>query len=212
METIKTDKKVRVERYTDHVRKIYRDKRRLKKAWKAHVIFLYMDLAAVPEPYYMALPESNQPGYIAMEDLKGRGEELDRYLDRNYDAMTYGERKLFTDGLCTFFDGLLKWGIMHDDMKGCNIFVTGGDAFKFLDVEDFTFDSLTADRVERMFYQLNTTLPKRIAMRDRMRFFARITASLDIDRKALFRKLLYKSAKAEIVYEGKSGLITEKWQ
>jgi len=211
VETIKQDKKVRVERYSDHVRKIYRDKRRLRKAWKAHVIFLYMDFPAVPEPYYMALPEKGRPGYIAMEDLKGKGEELDRYLDRNYDAMTYGERKRFVDGLCVFFDGLLKWGIMHNDMKGCNLFVTGEHGFRFLDVEDFTFDSLTADRVERMFFQLNTTLPKRIVMRDRLRFFIRITASLDTDRKALFRKLLYKSAKSEIVYEGKSGLVIDKW-
>jgi hypothetical protein len=211
VETIKQDKKVRVERYSDHIRKIYRDRRRLKKAWKAHVIFLYMDLPAVPEPYYLALPESNQSGYIAMEDLKGKGEELDRYLDRHYDAMTYGERKHFTDSLCGFFDSLLKWGIMHNDMKGCNLFVTGTDTFTFLDVEDFTFASLTGDRVEKMFFQLTTTLPKRIVMRDRLRFFVRLTASLDIDRKALFRKLLYKSAGREIVYEGKSGLVTEKW-
>ncbi|MDR2018055.1 MAG: hypothetical protein LBQ00_04160 [Syntrophobacterales bacterium] len=211
VETIKQDKKVRVERYSDHIRKIYRDKRRLKKAWKSHVVFLYMSLPVVPEPYYLALPEQGQPGYIAMEDLKGKGEELDRYLDRHYDTNSYSERKHFIDSLCGFFDSLFKWGIVHNDVKGCNLFVIGKDAFVFLDVEDFTFDFLTADCMERMFFQLNTTIPKRIVMRDRMRFFVRVTSSLEMDKKALFRKLLYKSAKAEIVYEGISGLVKEKW-
>lgn len=211
VETIKQDKKVRVERYADHIRKVYRDTRRLKKAWKAHVVFLYMNLPAVPTTYYCALPASGEPGYIAMEDLKGRGEELDRFLDRHYDSMTYGERKSFIDGLATFFDGLLKWGIMHHDLKGCNLFVLEKRDFTLLDVEDFTFGKLDMESVTKMFLQLNTTLPKRISMRDRMRFFIRITSSLRMDKGALFRTLLWKSAGKEIVYEGVSGLMKESW-
>ena len=167
VETIKRDKKVLVERYGDHIRKIYRDKRRLKRAWKAHVVFLYMDLPAIPEAYYCALPSSGEAGYVAMEDLKGKGEELDRYLDRHYDTMSYADRKGFIDGLALFFEGLLKWGIVHNDLKGCNVFVTGDSGFRLLDVEDFTFGSLHSEHIKKMFLQLNTTLPKRIVMRDR---------------------------------------------
>jgi tRNA A-37 threonylcarbamoyl transferase component Bud32 len=208
---MKQDKKVKVERYGDHIRKIYRDKRRLRKAWKAHVIFLYMNLPAVPAPYYMAMPAKGQPGFIAMEDLGSRGEELDRYLDRNYDAMSYAERRRFIDRLALFFEAFLRWGIMHHDLKGCNLFVLENRDFRLLDVEDFTFGGLTSDYLKKMFLQLATTLPKRITMRDRMRFYARITAFLNVDRKALFRLLLYKTAGKEIIYEGKSGLVTESW-
>ncbi|MBA4416991.1 MAG: hypothetical protein C0392_03625 [Syntrophus sp. (in: bacteria)] len=211
LESIKQDKKVRVERYSDHIRKIYRDARRLKKAWKAHVVFLYMDLPVVPRAFYLQWPSTGQEGYIAMEDLKDRGVELDRYLDGRYDTMDYGERKAFIDGLSRFFDTLLKWGIMHKDLKGCNIFVSDEKTFTLLDVEDIVFNPLDSESIKRMFLQLNTTLPKRIVMRDRMRFFIRLTSVLTIDRNALFRKLLWESAKREIVYEGKSGLMRESW-
>ena len=35
---IKQDKKVRVELYSDHIRKVYRHQRRLKSAWENHVV------------------------------------------------------------------------------------------------------------------------------------------------------------------------------
>ncbi|HEY3275926.1 MAG TPA: lipopolysaccharide kinase InaA family protein [Syntrophorhabdaceae bacterium] len=211
VETIKTDKKVRVERWSDHIRKIFRDERRLRKAWKAHVVFLYLDIPAVPQPYYCLMPSKGQEGYIAMEDLKGRGQELDRYLDTHYDDMSYRERKVFIDRMALFFDGLFKWGIMHNDLKGCNLFVLGGRDFVLLDVEDFAFAALHMEGLKKMFLQLTTTLPKRIVMRDRMRFFLRITSTLNLDRRGLFRTLLWKTAGKEIVYEGKSGLMRESW-
>jgi tRNA A-37 threonylcarbamoyl transferase component Bud32 len=211
LELIKEDTKVRVERYSDHIRKHYRDARRLKRAWKAHVVFRYMDLPAVPRAFYLQMPASGEKGYIAMEDLKSRGEELDRYLDRYYDEMTFGQRKAFIDGLARLFDGLLKWGIMHKDLKGCNIFVFRDGGFTLLDTEDIVFDSLNRESVKRMFLQMNTTVPKRIAMGDRMRFFVRITSFLAIDHKALFRRLLWESKGKEIVYEGKDGLVRDRW-
>jgi hypothetical protein len=100
---------------------------------------------------------------------------------------------------------------MHNDLKGCNLFVLGGKDFTLLDVEDFAFASLHMESLKKMFLQLTTTLPKRIIMRDRMRFFLRITASLNLDRRGLFRTLLWKASGKEIVYEGKSGLIRESW-
>ncbi len=211
LELIKEDRKVRVERFTDHVRKEYRDARRLKRAWKAHVVFLYMNLPVVPRPFYLQLPGSGKWGWIAMEDLGSKGEELDRYLDRRYDAMAYHERKVFIDSLGRFFDSLLKWGIMHKDLKGCNIFAFREGGFLLLDVEDFVFGSLNRESIKRMFLQMNTTLPKRISMRDRIRFYVRITSVLAMDNKALFKRLLYESAGKEIVYEGKNGLVEDRW-
>jgi tRNA A-37 threonylcarbamoyl transferase component Bud32 len=85
---IKDDTKVRVERMEDHIRKIYRKKRRLERAWKNHVMLLYMNITVTPQPYYLKRPSFSSAGFIAMEDLKGKGEELDQYLDRRYEAMT----------------------------------------------------------------------------------------------------------------------------
>lgn len=75
---VKRDRKVVVERYDDHVRKMYGSKRRLARAWRAHVVLAYMDLNIVPEAIYVEKPGRNAMGAIAMEDLKGKGEELDR--------------------------------------------------------------------------------------------------------------------------------------
>lgn len=73
MECIKNDKKVRVERYSDHIRKIYRNNRRLKKAWRNHVAIEYLLLPIVPKPFYVQMGSLCESGFIAMEDLGARG-------------------------------------------------------------------------------------------------------------------------------------------
>lgn len=45
---IKKDKKVTVERFSDHIRKIYRHQRRLKTAWENYVALTYLGSSAVP--------------------------------------------------------------------------------------------------------------------------------------------------------------------
>ena len=142
LSTIKKDRKVTVERYSDHVRKIYTHKRRLHRAWKHHVILEYMRLFIAPRPYCLHQASASASGYVAMEDLTGKGEELDRFLDRNYDGMSRAAWRGFVDTLSSFLVSALNKRITHADLKACNIFVLQTGAFLFLDVEDLDFSGL----------------------------------------------------------------------
>ena len=108
VESIKEDRKVRVERHEDHIRKTYRGRLRLEKAWQAHVALEYLEMDIVPRPSYVARASLLGGGYVAMEDLKAHGEELDRFLDKGWDSMAPGERRLFAHGLSEFFGRLLE--------------------------------------------------------------------------------------------------------
>jgi tRNA A-37 threonylcarbamoyl transferase component Bud32 len=214
MATIKKDRKVTVERYADHVRKIYAHRRRLHRAWKNHVILEYMRLLIAPRPYYLQHASVSAAGYIAMEDLAGKGEELDRFLDRNYDEMNRAERSGFIDVFSSFLLSVFSKKITHLDLKACNVFVLGRGAFLFLDVEDFDFFGFDSEAVKRMLIQLNTTIPRRISIRDRLRFFVKVTESLlsKPARKGLFSEIASESLTREIVYEGVGGLKKEAWK
>jgi len=211
-ETIKKDKKTEVLRYTDHVRKIYRNKRRLKRAWKAGVVFVYMGLHMTPQVYYIKMPFGLSKGFISMEDLKGKGEELDRFLDRNYRDMTLYEKRAFINGLAEFFSNLFRRDIVHWDMKGCNIFVKKEGGFLLLDLEDIDFREVDDKMIVRMFCQLNITIPAFIKNTDRMRFFLKATEGLGLNRKAIERDIAKQSQQSEIVYEGKDGLKIERFR
>jgi len=212
--TIKKDKKVKVERYADHLRKTYVHRRRLHRAWKHHVILEYMRFFITPRPYYAEGPSTSGPGYIAMEDLTGKGEELDRFLDRNYDGMEVPARRAFIGRLSLFFVSVLKKKIFHADLKACNIFVLQKGSFLFLDVEDLNFSGFDDAAIKRMLVQLNTTIPQRIPIGDRLRFFTKITEGLlpRPERKCLLKEIISESLQSEIVYEGVSGLKREAWK
>jgi hypothetical protein len=96
-------------------------------------------------------------------------------------------------------------------MKGCNIFVINDSHFVLLDVEDVVFEEIREETLKRMLVQLNTTIPKRISIRDRMGFFLKITSSLNVNKKRLFRDIVKDSLENSIVYEGTGGLKTEQW-
>ena len=153
----------------------------------------------------------NSAGAIAMEDLKDKGEELDRYLDRRYDAMTDKTKRAFVDNFTGFFLMLAKRKIMHRDLKACNIFLRDEGEFMLLDVEDIRFRALDEEALKRMLVQLNTTIPTRISTTDRIRFFAKLTSPMKVDRRAIFKAVVKESRKREIVYEGVNGLVREAW-
>ncbi len=205
--TIKKDRKVTVNRHSDHVRKIYAHKRRLHRAWKNHVILEYMRFLIAPRPCYLQQASVSARGYVAMEDLTGKGEELDRFLDREYDGMSRAARSSFIDAFSSFFLSVFSKKIIHADMKACNIFVLRRGAFLFLDIEDLDFFGFNYAAIKRMLVQLNTTVPRRISIRDRLRFFARITESLvpEDERKRLLSEIASESLQREIVYEGVKG-------
>ncbi len=211
LESIKEDRKVRVERHEDHIRKTYRSRRRLKKAWQAHVALEYLEMDVVPRPAYVARASLLGSGYVAMEDLKAHGEELDRFLDREYDRMAPGQRRRFADDLSGFFGGLLAKGVIHRDLKACNVFVLS-DGFRLLDVEDILFAAPTEETLARMLVQLNTSVPERISVADRARFLAKLARGFSLDRKRLLREVVRSSRNREIVYEGVSGLKKESWR
>ena len=73
MECIKNDKKVRVERYSDHIRKIYRNNRRLKKAWRNHVAIEYLLLPIVPKPFYVQMGSLCESGLYRHGGPRGQG-------------------------------------------------------------------------------------------------------------------------------------------
>jgi len=208
---IKTDRKVRVERHTDHIRKVYTNKRRLERAWRSHVVLAYMNLPVVPEGFCVELPGEGPAGMIAMEDLLGRGEELDRYLDRRYDAMDGQARRHFIGSLVDFFLMLTRKKIIHKDLKACNVFALKDGGFMLLDVEDIRFRALDEEALKRMLIQLNTTVPRRIAFRDRVRFFLKFTSPMMVNKRAIYKAVVRESAKMEIVYEGAGGLRRETW-
>jgi hypothetical protein len=145
-----------------------------------------------------------------MEDLTPRGEEMDRFLDRHYDAMDLTRRRAFIDGFSRFLSGLLKMGIVQKDFKACNVFVLA-DGFRLLDVEDIAFFAPGEEDVLAMLVQLNNSLPARIAEVDRIRFFLKVTRPFPFDGKRLFRAVAGRCAEGEIVYEGVSGLKRESW-
>ena len=209
--SVKEDKKVRVERYSNHIRKIYRNKRRLEKAWRNHVVLTYLNLFITPQAYCLKIPVSFKEGYIAMEDLKDKGEELDRYLDRNYDGMRSSEKRVFIEKLSQFFNTFLRMGIVHKDLKGCNIFALHNGSFMLLDIEDLMFKGVNDEAMKRMLIQLNTTIPKRIHMKERIRFFLKLSAFIKADRRQVLKDVARESLKGEIVYEGAGGLKVESW-
>lgn len=207
---LKKDKKTKVELYSDHIRKVYLHKRRLKKAWENHVVLAYLGITVAPTAYCMKLPKFT-PGYIAMEDLGHKGIELDRFLDGKYDHMSYSEKIEFVNGLASFLLSLFRKRILHKDMKGCNIFVLYDGHFILLDVEDFVFHEIATDELKKALVQLNTTIPKRVSTIVRIRFFLKIVSPFTLEKKRLFREVVKESLGQSIVYEGTAGLKVENW-
>jgi tRNA A-37 threonylcarbamoyl transferase component Bud32 len=211
VQLIKKDKKIIVERHGDHIRKHYRSRRRLKLAWENHVALKYLDLRVTPEAYCVRRPPPFSWGYVAMEDLTGSGAELDRYLDKAYDSMNKDEKTMFIKEFSRFLALLFKKKIAHRDLKGCNIFVLKDGRFLLLDVEDILFTVIDEERLKRMLVQLNTTIPARISVKDRIRFYLYATKDINLDRKQVFKDIQKRSLESGIVYEGVSGLQRESW-
>lgn len=208
---IKKDRKVMVQRFSDHIRKVYVGSRRLQRAWENHVVLEYLKLPVVPRPFFVQIASVTRSGFIAMEDVAGRGEELDRFLDRHYDTLDGRTRRTLIDSFAAFLASLLIKGITHADLKACNVFALADGGFLFLDIEDVGFLGVNEKRLVTMLTQLNTTVPKRISRRDRLRFYARLVSGLNLDKKQLLKGVVAGSAGREIVYEGVDGLKIEAW-
>jgi tRNA A-37 threonylcarbamoyl transferase component Bud32 len=208
---LKEDRKVKVERFGTFLRKTYGSRRRILKAWRAHVTLHYMGLSATPQAYWMKKPTLGTRGFIAMEDLGGKGRELDRFLDGRYGTMDFAERRELVRGLAAFFRRLFARRVTHRDLKACNVFVLSTGEYRLLDVEDIVFAEAADDYYVRMLVQLNMTVPRRIAVRDRLRFLALLVDGDRQRRKAILKEVARQSLGQPIVYEGVSGLVVESW-
>jgi tRNA A-37 threonylcarbamoyl transferase component Bud32 len=170
-----------------------------------------MDIPIIPKAYYLNKSSLFSKGSIAMEDLKGKGEELDRFLDRHYSKMTTAERRRFIATLSGFVGNILWKNIVHRDLKGCNLFVLENGGYLLLDVEDIEFCDVSDEIVKDMFVQLNTTIPKYVRNSDRIRFFLKFKQFIKENYKKIFREIVEKSLEDDIIYEGISGLQRELW-
>jgi hypothetical protein len=90
-----------------------------------------------------------------------------------------------------------------------NFFVLGDGSFRLLDVEDICFEKGDGASVLRMCLQLNLSIPRRISLTDRMKFFSLITQGFRFNKKELLRTIAVESRKGRIQYVGVGGTIFE---
>ncbi|MDW8002420.1 MAG: lipopolysaccharide kinase InaA family protein [Deltaproteobacteria bacterium] len=213
VELIKEDRKVTLLRYSNCVKKIYKSRRRLKRAWANSVVFEYLGTRIVPRAFAMRLPSFRSHGFILMEDLKKQGGfELDRFLDQTYERMEETQRLTLLKDFSAFLLKLIKLGIFHKDFKGCNIFFVPQVGFYLLDVEDIVFKKLGWEELASMLSTLNNTIPKKVSIMDRLRIIASIDALSKEEKRKLIKKVTENSKEREIVYVGKEGLVFKRWE
>jgi serine/threonine protein kinase len=212
---IKQDKKTQVEQYGNHIRKIYRNRRRLKAAWRNHVTLEYLELPIAPKAFLVKRPSLLKKGFVAMEDLGPKGEDLSRFLAGEYAQLVASRRaKSFLDLFARFLLLLYKWEITHRDLKTSNIFVMQDWSFRVLDLEDIRFEGLRGDFLKNALVQLNKSIPKIVRVEHRLRFLSRLSTGLSLsrlERKALLKSVREESLRDEIVYVGLSGTVRESW-
>lgn len=208
---IKRDKKVEVLSSSGIIKKVYRSSRRLKKAWQNAVILNYMNLKIIPRVFSIRLPGLFSRGFILMEDLSERSLELDRFLDSEYDSMERRRRESFLNSFSDFISSTLAQGIVHRDLKACNLMVTQDFSFYLLDIEDIQFKRADPDDICRMLFILNTTVPKRIRVKDRLRLIFNLKGISTSEKREIRKRVCELSKGKQIVYEGKDGLRVESF-
>jgi tRNA A-37 threonylcarbamoyl transferase component Bud32 len=195
---------------------VYRNRRRLRRAWENHLTLEYMELAVAPRVFCVRKPSFGKNGFIAMEDLGQKGEDLSRFLDGNYMKLALsGEMEHFVERFSSFLLLLFKREITHKDLKTSNIFVLRDGSFRLLDIEDTQFEGLRGDSLRDALVQLNKSVPKMVRIGYRLRFLSRVAKGLSLsrpERKALLRSVREESLRDEIVYVGASGTtMRETW-
>jgi len=89
--------------------------------------------------------------------------------------------------------------------------VVNDEGFKLLDVEDFVFERPNFDTLVTLLVQLNTTVPKRIYISDRVHFLKCVVEGIGFDARKVLKAVARASRGRQIVYEGVSGLKEEAW-
>lgn len=142
-------------------------------------------------------------------------EEMDRFLCKGLGGVD--EKKKYIETFAFWLAQLHQRDIYHLDMKTCNILVskmTNGWGFKLLDLEDVRFDTkINERRLFKNLLQLNTSVPRFITPKDRMRFLKAYLNQHPILRneKRFLSRLVKASRERGIVYISPCGVVEEKF-
>lgn len=153
--------------------------------------------------------------------------ELDRYVLREASrAWTHRERRAFARAFGRFIGELHAKGMVHSDLKTCNILVSRGpgaanddaDAprFTLLDYDDVRFFSRVPFRKRiKNLVQIFLSTPLVLGISDRMRFLTAYAAETGLDRREareLAVEVLAAARGRTILYVGFDGDVVEQWE
>ena len=142
------------------------------------------------------------------------GEEMDRHICKGFSG--FEEKRVFIKSFARWFSQLHQKGIYHQDMKACNILVSKNGQvwnFKLLDLEDVLLDEkINEKKLFKNLLQLNTSTPKIITTRGRLRFFKEYMRLNPIikEQKVFLQHLMEESKKRGMVYVSPQGVVSEK--
>jgi tRNA A-37 threonylcarbamoyl transferase component Bud32 len=150
------------------------------------------------------------PGYV----------ELDRYWVMAFAAQREDTRReAFLDAFAGFMAHLFLQGIIHRDLKTCNIMVQEGQDtwhFGLVDMDDVRLDKkIDRRRFLKELVQLHTSTPLFIEMSDRMRFLTRYLRLIGRDDiREITREVIKGSRGRQLVYVAPDGdvIMDVDWQ
>jgi tRNA A-37 threonylcarbamoyl transferase component Bud32 len=151
-----------------------------------------------------------QEAFLIMETPPGYV-ELDRYLVKAFEAKKNdARREAFLDAFADFMAHLYLQGIIHRDLKTCNIMVQEkGDTWHFglVDMDDVRLDKkISLRRFLKGLVQLHTSTPLFMEMSERIRFLSRYLQLIGrADIREITRGLIKGSRGRRLVYVAPDG-------
>jgi len=152
--------------------------------------------------------------FLVMEASNAE-EEMDRYICKWFDGIK--EKRKFIKAFAFWVCQLHQKNIYHQDMKTCNILVSENREtwnFNLLDLEDILLDENVNEKILfKNLLQLNTSTPKIITTRGRLRFFKEYMRLNPIikEQKDFLQHLMEESKKRGLVYVSPQGVVSEKF-
>jgi tRNA A-37 threonylcarbamoyl transferase component Bud32 len=151
-----------------------------------------------------------QEAFLIMETPHGYV-ELDRYMIRAFAAQRDDVRRVaFLSSFADFMAQLYLQGIVHRDLKTCNIMVQEGEGswhFGLVDMDDIRLDKkIGLRRLLKGLIQLHTSIPLFIEMSERIRFLRRYLQSIGrSDMWSIARAVIKGSKGRRLVYVAPEG-------
>ena len=137
--------------------------------------------------------------------------ELDRYLVKAFQAQKVDTRReAFLDAFADFMADLYLQGIIHRDLKTCNIMVREGEGtwhFGLVDMDDVRLDKkIGLRRLLKGLMQLHTSTPLFMEMGERIRFLSRYLQVIGRDDIQEITRAVIKGSKGrQLVYVAPDG-------